>query len=211
MGLVVKLVAFAVVGIAGAIAARRMAKAAKAPIFDDECVSCGSREVQVQGEGAYVCLACGYEGGSGRAAMRKQTLAGRYASLSPQEKLEAATEHIRCASRILSNYDGMVASGAATVAAAAYEEFSEDPEFDPTRSTVADDLCAAAAELELAATIAGDEIVLASGLTVDATGLAKALLESQDKFFASAEMITAAAEADTYLRTALVGVPLPRP
>ena len=207
MGLVVKLVMLAIVGVAGAIAARRMANAAKAPISDEECVSCGSRDVQVQGAGVYLCLTCGYEGGSGRAAMREQTQAERYASLSPQARLEAVTEHVRCATRILSSFGGRVAAGGSTISTAAYEAFAEDPGVDPTRSTVADDICAAATELKLAATIAGDEVVLAGGVPVDARGLANALLESQEKVFASAEMITAAAEAETYLRAALARVP----
>lgn len=207
MGLVVKFVALAIVGIVGALAARRMANAAKAPISDEECVSCGSREVQVQAAGAYVCQNCGYEGGSGRAAMREQTLAERYASLSPQARLEAVTDHVRTAARILSNYNGAAAAGNAAVAVLGVDELTRDEGLDATRSTVADDLCAAASELELAATIAGGEVVLANGLRVDAKGVAKSLLKAQDRLFASVEMVTTAAEADSYLKAVLAGVP----
>ncbi|MGH1342831.1 MAG: hypothetical protein ACRBN8_14815 [Nannocystales bacterium] len=207
MGLVVKLVIFAIVGIAGAVAARRMAIAAKAPISDDECVSCGSSEVQVQGAGAYVCLACGYEGGSGRAALHEQAQAERYANLSPQARQEAVTDHIRTAARILSNYNEGVVVGNVGLAAVGLDEFSRDEGLAAARSTVAGDLCAAAAELKLAARVAGGEIVLANGLTVDAKGVAKSLLEAQEKMLASVAMISTAANADSYLQKVLAGIP----
>ncbi len=207
MGLVVKLVVFAIVGIAGAIAARRMANAAKAPIFDDECVSCGSREVQVQGEGVYVCLACGYEGGSGRAAQREQVQAERYANLSPEARLEAVTDHVRTAARILSNYNGVSTLAGVAATATGLGDLSRDEGLDAKQSAVADDLCSAAAELELAAKVAGGEVVLANGLTVDAKAVAKSLLKAQERLFSSFEMIKTAAEADTYLRSVLAGVP----
>lgn len=207
MGLLVKLVVFAIVGVAGALAARRMANAAKAPISDDECVSCGSREVQVQGEGAYVCLACGYEGGSGRAAMREQTQAERYASLTPEARQEAVTDHVRTAARILSNYNGAAALAGVAATAAGFGDLSRDEGVDSKQSAVADDLCAAAAELKRAAAIAGGPVVLANGLTVEANEIAASLLQAQDRLFSSFEMSKTAAEADTYLKTVLAGLP----
>lgn len=207
MGLVVKLVAVVIVGLVGMFAARRMSMAAKAPIFDDECVSCGSRDVQSQGAAAYVCLSCGYEGGSGRAAMREQSVAERYASLSPEARLEAVTDHVRTAARILSNYNGAAVLGGVALKAVGLDGLSGDEGVDAKRSAVAHDLCAAASELELAATVAGGEIVLANGLTVDAKEIAKSLLKAQDRVFASFEMIKTAAEADKYLQAVLAGVP----
>lgn len=211
MGLWIKLVALAIVGILGTIAARRMANAAKASIPDDECVSCGSREVQVQSAGAYVCLACGYEGGSGRAAIQRDALAERYASLSPEARREAVTDHVRTAARILSDDDGTAALGGAAQMVMGSRELSRDEGFDATRSTLADDLCAAASELELAGTIAGGEVVLSNGLAVDAKGVARSLLEVQDKLLASVEMVKTGAEAGDYLKAILAGVPAVAP
>lgn len=205
MGLVIKVVVFAIVAAAGTVAARRLANAAKAPIPDDECVSCGSGNVEVTGAGAYVCLACGYEGGSGRAAMHQQAQAERYAELSPAARLEAVTDHVRTAARILSNYDGKVAMGRVAVEAAGLGDLSNDEGFEASPESIAHDLCAAAGELQLAATVAGGEVKLANGLTVDTAGVSKSLLEAQDKLIASVAMHSTAAEAYEYLQAVLAG------
>jgi len=206
VGLLIKVVVLAVVGIAGAVAARRIANAAKEPISDDECVSCGSTNVEVMSPGAYVCLACGYEGGSGQAAVRQKAQAERYAELSPEARLEAVTDHVRTASRILSNYDGKTALADAAVTALGYGDLSDDEGLGATRSTIADDLCSAAAELQLASTVAGGEVRLANGLTVDTDGVSKSLLDAQDGLGASIGMHTTAAEAYAYLQAVLAGI-----
>jgi ribosomal protein L37AE/L43A len=205
MGLVIKVVVFAVVAVAGTVAARRLANAARAPISDDECVSCGSSNVEVAGAGAYVCLACGYEGGSGRAAMHQQAQADRYADLSPADRVEAVTDRVRTAARILSNYDGKVAMGMVAATALGLEDLSNDEGFDASAESIAHDLSAAAAELQLAATIAGGEVKLANGFTVDTEGVSKSLLEAQDGLIASVAMRTTAAKAYGYLQEVLAG------
>jgi len=88
-----------------------------------------------------------------------------------------------------------------------YGDLSRDEGLDAKQSAVADDLCAAASELKLATTIAGGEVVLANGLTVDAEKVATSLLKSQDRLFSSFEMLKIAAEADSYLKAVLAGLP----
>lgn len=66
----VELLAFSVVLAWALYRGYRMRKALTAELPDDRCVSCGSAELFVQGEGVYVCQSCGYEGGSQRAALQ---------------------------------------------------------------------------------------------------------------------------------------------
>ena len=50
---------------------RRLRASMTAAIDDASCVACGSTDLEVVAEGAYRCMACGYEGGSGRAALQE--------------------------------------------------------------------------------------------------------------------------------------------
>ncbi len=208
MGLIIKLVIVVVVGAVGAVAARRLAAAAKAPISDDECVSCGSGDVRVEGAGIYVCLACGYEGGSGRAELAARAEADRYANLSPEERLQAITDHIQTATRILASSDPALQRSADELIA----DRGNTDVFDIDTTSLAGELSAAAAELRLAETIAGGDVVLGNGLTVDVRGVSAALLAAQQKLMAGVTMQTTAAEAHAYLHATLQGrAPVPNP
>lgn len=211
MVLIGKLVALLVVGAVGAVAARRMAAAAKAPISDDECVSCGSGNVRVEGPGAYVCLACGYEGGSGRAKAAAQAEVDRYADLSPEERLEAVTDHVRTAARILATYNPTIEFTSSVAQDLIYDR-DEAAVFDTDTASIAGELSAAAGELRLAETIAGGRIVLANGLSVDAQGVSASLLAAQERLLAGAAMPMTAGEAHAYLEAVLRGsgrIPMP--
>ena len=202
MGFAIKVVIVLIVAAGGALAARRMAAAARAPISDDECVSCGSSDVQVQGAGAYVCSACGYEGGSGRAEMARQSQADKYAALSPQERQRVVTDHVRTAARILASY-----SADLTASKVVQNLVDGDvPVFDISTSSVAGDLANAAAELRLAETVAGGPIVLANGLTVDAKGVSASLMASREGMLSIVKMQTTGAEASGYLTAVLAGL-----
>lgn len=50
---------------------RRLRASMTAAIDDASCVACGSTNLEVVAEGAYRCVDCGYEGGSGRAALQE--------------------------------------------------------------------------------------------------------------------------------------------
>lgn len=58
-------------------------RAMNAPISDDECVSCGSKNVTVLGPGNYRCNECEYEGGSGMAAKQNQEQLDRINQMDP--------------------------------------------------------------------------------------------------------------------------------
>lgn len=205
MGLVVKLVILGIVLAFGAITARKMARAAKEPIFDDQCVSCGSGNVQVQGPGAYVCMACGYEGGSGRAAMNQQKQAERYVELAPDARLGLVTDHVRTALRILADVKPHGAVDVAAGVASELDLLSGAEGYDASVAGVASALSQAATELRTAQAIAGGPIVLANGMAVDAHGVERSLLGAQDSPNAMAAMKMTAQNASGYLQSVLVG------
>lgn len=205
MALIVKLVFAAAVLIFGTLAARRMARAAKEPIFDDQCVSCGSSNVQIQGPGAYICNVCGYEGGSGRAAMNQQKQAARYVDLAPDARLKLVTDHVRTAARILEDVTPHGIGDSVASAAADLQVMSDDGNYEASVAAVASALSAAVVELRTASTIAGGAVVLGNGMSVDTDGVATSLLAAQDNPNAMAAMKHTAQNARGYLDSVLVG------
>lgn len=204
MTLILSVAALVVVGAVGALAARRMSAAARAPIPNNECVSCGSGNVQAQGPTTYVCLECGYEGGAGRAEQAAQAELDRYADLTAEERLDRVTEHVRTAARILASYDPTVERPEVED-----EQFEAAlTELGPGKASIAVELSEAASELRLAQRIAGGRILLANRLVVDAEGVSAALMSVQR----AAAMETTAAQAHAYLQAVLRGsgrIPMP--
>jgi ribosomal protein L37AE/L43A len=64
----------------------RRKRAMASTIKDDVCVSCDSEDVTMQGQGAYRCNACGYEGGSGRAAIQHKAKQEALEALDPAQR-----------------------------------------------------------------------------------------------------------------------------
>jgi ribosomal protein L37AE/L43A len=76
-------------------------RALRAPISDDECVSCGSKQVTVLGPGTYRCDQCGYEGGSGMAAQKDHEQRERIARMDPAERRASGINDLQEARTLL--------------------------------------------------------------------------------------------------------------
>ncbi len=110
----VTLAIYAVVGLAviGTVIWQVMkrAKAMRAPIGDDECVSCDSRNVTQIGPGIYQCQDCGYEGGPGIAARQAQNQAAAIDQMSPEDRRSSGIQDLQEARTMLMSVAGSSAS-----------------------------------------------------------------------------------------------------
>ena len=104
------LVKLAIYGIVGAAIALftiwriiKMQKAAKAPISDNECVFCGSKNVTKLSDGVYLCKACGYEGGSGIARAQAEQQQASIDAMSPEDRRTSGTQDLHQARNLLSS------------------------------------------------------------------------------------------------------------
>lgn len=85
-------------------------RAMKAPISDEECVSCGSKNVTILGPGNYRCNECDYEGGSGMAVKQDQEQRQRIEAMDPAERHASGIKDLHEARTLLS---AMLGSGVA--------------------------------------------------------------------------------------------------
>ena len=90
----------------------RMNKASKAPISDNECVACGSKEVTVVAEGAYRCDACGYEGGSGLAKLQDEAHVKGIEAMSDEDKRRTGIADLKQERSLLMGAQGTLAGAA---------------------------------------------------------------------------------------------------
>src|SRR2546428_513960 len=79
----------------------RMRKALRAPDRDDQCAACGGFDLVPVDEGAYRCNSCGYEGGSGRRAMRSHAIAESIERMLPAERRKSGIRDLMEARQIL--------------------------------------------------------------------------------------------------------------
>jgi len=86
----------------------KMQKAARAPISDDVCVVCGSRDLTKNGPAMYTCKACGYSGGSGQRQAREKQVQEQLGRMSPGERKNSGLEDLKHASLILESAISMV-------------------------------------------------------------------------------------------------------
>ncbi len=94
------------------LAARLLAlrKAAKAAISDDVCVACDSRALEWIADGAYRCMKCGYEGGSGQARIREEARLRRIEAMSPEARRESGIADLRDARMHVMSAQGTIAA-----------------------------------------------------------------------------------------------------
>lgn len=109
-GSLVTLAIYAVIGLAivGTIIWQVMkrSRAMRAPIGDDECVSCDSRNVTLIGPGIYRCQDCGYEGGPGIAARQAQSQAAAIEQMSPEARRSSGIQDLQEARTMLMSVAG---------------------------------------------------------------------------------------------------------
>ena len=86
----------------------KMQKAAKAPISDDMCVVCGSRDLIKSGPTLYTCNACGYSGGSGQRQAREKQVQEQLGKMSPAERRLSGLDDLGKARLILESALSMV-------------------------------------------------------------------------------------------------------
>lgn len=201
MGIEIKILLGVLLGLGGMLVAGRVVRAGKEPIPDDECVSCGAA-VRPSGPGLYVCPACGYEGGSGRADQRRRELAARYEDLEPEVRAAKAAEHVQTAARILSNYAPRSAAELVASVVLDLDEVSGDERHDASATSVAADLSSAATELQTASAVAGGVVILPGGARVNAIREARILVRAQEATIASVVMRERACEVFLRLRAA---------
>jgi len=79
----------------------RLRRASNADISDDVCISCESADITSLAPNVYVCNACGYEGGSGHATLRKQQRLAQFDALSPEQRRESAAADLLQARHLL--------------------------------------------------------------------------------------------------------------
>jgi len=88
----------------------KLGSASRAHISDESCVACDSADVTSLGPGAYRCNACGYEGGSGLAAMQEQNRLAQFDQMSPDERRESAQKDLLEARTVLTSCIGSLDS-----------------------------------------------------------------------------------------------------
>lgn len=201
MSLQVGIVGFIVMTVAGAIARWRWARIAKQPVSDDACVACDSSSLTVVQPGMYVCNECGYEGGSMRAEHERTRAQHKHAALPQDERRRIVTDHIRTATRILSNYDGEGMVMNAVVDSLRVRGGDEGIEESPR--AVAMQINEAVGELRRAATLAGGHVVLSNGVPVDVARITHDLETAQDSLIGAVRMRTVASAAHRELRSLL--------
>ena len=81
-------------------------RAAKAEIADDECVACGSKDLEELAPRAYRCLQCGYEGGSGLAEAHEAAARRELDELDPDQKRRKARALVDDARSLLTSARG---------------------------------------------------------------------------------------------------------
>jgi ribosomal protein L37AE/L43A len=86
----------------------KMQKAAKAPISDDACVVCGSRDLEKNGPAIYTCRACGYSGGSGQRQAHEKRVQEQLGKMTPEERKRSGLEDLRHARLILESAMSLV-------------------------------------------------------------------------------------------------------
>lgn len=79
----------------------KLHRATHADISDQMCVACESADITSYGEGVYTCNQCGYEGGSGHAAMIKERRFASFDRMSPEERRESALQDLQQARHVL--------------------------------------------------------------------------------------------------------------
>ena len=88
----------------------RLGSASRAHISDESCVACDSKDLTSLGPGAYRCNACGYEGGSGLAAMQEQRRLAHFDRMTPEERRKSAHEDLLEARTVLNSAIGSLDS-----------------------------------------------------------------------------------------------------
>ncbi len=97
--------------------ARRMQAAADEPLPSDECVACGSRDVEVVASGVIRCRLCDFLSGEGIAAWNRARRLQELARLSPEERRAHAIDQLRQARRALTEAErALDAAASASVA-----------------------------------------------------------------------------------------------
>ena len=170
---------------------------------DAECVACGSKALEASAPDIYTCRECGYEGGSGRAALRDAQEAARCAALTPQERVDVSTQHLMAASRLLSNYSSSLIGTDVALRIAGLDDLSGDEGLDQSKLRLARDVLEAANELRAAARVSAGQVTLDNGRTVDAEALASTLAESEEKLLSGLSMRVRANEVYETLSSAL--------
>lgn len=89
---------------------RRFNKVLKDPVSDDLCVACNSNNLKALGPNAYLCNACGYEGGSGLAAIREAERAKKLAAMSTDQRHASGLNDLREARTLLLGCQGIMAN-----------------------------------------------------------------------------------------------------
>lgn len=83
-----------------------MGHAASAPLSNEQCVACGSKDVTALAAGVYRCNGCGYEGGSGVAAAMAEREWAEVSAMSPEARRAGAVADLREALAVLVAADG---------------------------------------------------------------------------------------------------------
>ena len=93
-----------------------MGRASRAPISNEECVACGSRDVTSLGPAVYRCGACGYEGGSGVAASLAERERAEIEAMGPEARRAGAIADLEEALAGLASVEDDLARPAPSVA-----------------------------------------------------------------------------------------------
>lgn len=95
----------------------RMGRAAAADIADDQCVACDSRDLTELGPSAYRCNLCGYEGGSGMAALQQGKREAVWETWTVTQRFDSARGDLQEAASLAAAATGTLrsASSAATL------------------------------------------------------------------------------------------------
>lgn len=93
--------------------AKKLKDAMKAPVRDDICVACNSSNLSILGPNVYRCKECGYEGGSGVAALRDAARAKKVDAMSPEDRRAAGLKDLEEARILLLGCEGIMANAAA--------------------------------------------------------------------------------------------------
>lgn len=123
-------------------------RALTADIADDSCVACDSRDLTSLGEDAYLCNACGYEGGSGLVRMQDAAQAEMWASWTPEKRRASALADLKEARTFLRSAEGRV-EGAAGASRMDMIGLSSDNGSD-VRNTKQTELSGAMGDMEIA-------------------------------------------------------------
>jgi len=87
----------------------RRKKAMGEELNSSECVACDSSDVTSLGPDAYKCNQCGYQGGSGLAAMHESKRLASFDAMDPAERAQSAVADFREAESLLIGCQGSLA------------------------------------------------------------------------------------------------------